>query len=66
MQKRTHKLVLARETVRVLTAQDLVLARGGHGGRDTETCDPVHFPDTVSPQPSAEPDPCEYYPPDDQ
>ena len=55
MQRRSHKLVLARETVRVLTVQDLALARIV-GGRDTDDCDPVHLPDTLSPIPTREPD----------
>lgn len=49
MQTPNRKLLLHRETVRVLTAQVLGLARGGKGGRPDDTGDIVHLPDTLSP-----------------
>ena len=53
MQTPNRKLSLHRETVRVLTAQVLGLARGGKGGKlggVTDT-DDIYWPTTTSKQP---------------
>ena len=52
MQTSNRKLSLHRETIRVLNAHVLVLARGG-GGRDTVPGDTaaIHFTDTTSETP---------------
>ncbi|MFH1845093.1 MAG: hypothetical protein ABIF77_18040 [bacterium] len=51
MQKRIPKLRLQRETLRILSTDDLAHALGGTGGKlpDTDIDDTVYFPDTLSP-----------------